>query len=428
MELKHLIEDLSDLACRQADFPLTLGALRAVTDGHQLLLGGPKKAYPFSDSVLPQICGKTGPDSGTAFVPQVLIQRLAAVGRGDGFEPPVREEALDLAVKNLNFGLQLAGKQRRDGSDKRVFMRLQAKHTRLRRDTSSPPDMDVIRGADDIYLRAVLTDQYLPISHLDVLTGFLSTAQQKMIGGGPDGSGNQGEPETNHAYGVVPLRYHLSDQKFYLTLVNPSMVFDLKNPDKGIQRGLNTQFDGGAHAWLRAKGKDPDGHWVFPAARIGNSETGHGDVHVVTGAFESACFNTALIGSHAIRRRHIGSVTDTTSATVHRRKVELVMAQLQDNLSLVFEPDAFEKRCRTFLGLWSEEVSDVKEVFNKTLSAIGMTDDLRNDLLLSYERLLRPDVDTLADVQRAITAVAQKPAWDAIAPELELAAGALLVR
>jgi hypothetical protein len=256
----------------------------------------------------------------------------------------------------------------------------------------------LIRLIDD-HVRAVLSDRYRPISHLDVLT----TAIQTITG--QDGAAGAEKP---HARGAVCFGWDISPTKLSVALMNPSMQVDLKHPEKGVQHNPAGKYDADApnHGWVCAGGKDGGSHWVFPAAFINNSETGHGGLNIEVGLYEAICDNTARIGTN-LAQRHLGRQLDETleyvSAETFRKENVLIFAKVADVVRNAFDPELLTANVMKMAGLAKVEV-DVKEAVNAIVELPGMTDGVRDDIFAAYKPL--GERDTLLDVQRAVTAAA----------------------
>lgn len=254
----------------------------------------------------------------------------------------------------------------------------------------------LIRLIDD-QIRAVLSDRYRPISHLDVLT----TAIQVITG--QDGATGVEKP---HARGAICFGWDISPTR--LSVANPTLQVDLKHPEKGVQHNPAGRYnpDAPGHGWVRAGEKTGDAHWVFPAAFLNNSETGHGGLSVEVGLYEAVCDNAARIGTN-LAQRHLGRQLDETdeyvSAETFKKENVLIFAKVADVVRNAFDPELLAGNVQKMAGLAKIEV-DVKEAVNAIVELPGMTDGLRDDIFAAYSPLGAKD--TLLDVQRAVTAAA----------------------
>jgi len=253
----------------------------------------------------------------------------------------------------------------------------------------------LVRFMDDS-IRAFLSDRYRPISHLDVLT----TAVQVI-------SGKDGDREEPHARGARCFGWHVSPTRLDVAIMNPSIQIDLDHLERGVQYNRAGLYDPDApnHGWIRPEKGDPDQHWVFPAAFIGNSETGHGGLSVQVGLYEAICDNTARIGIN-LAQRHLGKTLeedDFLSSETYRKMNAVIFAKVADVISNAFDPRLLLDNARKMKSLAVVEVG-VKEALDNIVTLPGMTEDLRDDILAAYQPL--GDKETLLDVQRAVTAAA----------------------
>lgn len=256
----------------------------------------------------------------------------------------------------------------------------------------------LVRLIDD-QIRAVLSDRYRPISHLDVLT----TAVQVITG--RDGGAGEEKP---YARGAVCFGWHVSPTHLDVAIMNPGLQIDLKHPEKGVQRNAPGKYDPDApnHGWVR--GGDPGAHWLFPAAFIKNSETGHGGLSIEVGLYEAVCDNGARIGTN-LAQRHLGRQLDETGADQYvspetfKKENALIFAKVSDIVRNAFDPELLSENALKMAGLAKVEI-DVKEAVDAIVELPGMTDGLRDDIFAAYAPLGQKD--TLLDVQRAVTAAA----------------------
>ncbi len=249
----------------------------------------------------------------------------------------------------------------------------------------------LIRSIDD-EVRAVLSARYRPLSHLDLLT----TAVQVIAG--RDGEAGDDRP---WARGARAFTWHLSPTNLDVCLLNPGMAVDLEDLSRGVRFLENVTFSDEPHSFAGA-----GLGLVFPAARIRNSETGHGKLSVQSGLFEGVCSNSAWLPVD-LAQRHLGhelDEEDALSPETYRKMNAAIFSKVADVLRQVFDPEAFLSSCRKFKGL--EEVAmSVTEAADKIVRLPGITEAIRDEILAAYQPL-KPERQTLLDVQRAVTAVA----------------------
>jgi hypothetical protein len=264
----------------------------------------------------------------------------------------------------------------------------------------------------DADVRAVLSDRYRPISHLDILT----TAVQVITGEGA-------------AKGAACFGWNVSPTRMDVCLMNPGIQIDLNHLEKGVQFNQPGGYspDAPNHGWVRAKGSQDDGaHWVFPSAFLGNSETGHGGYSIETGLYEAICDNTARLGN--ISQRHLGRTLEedeTLSSATYEKMNAVIFAKTADIMRAAFDPTLLLASAKKMKGLADVEV-DVKEAVNSIVKLPGITEGIRDDIFAAYKPL--GSRDTLLDVQRAVTAAAhavRETQYD-LSVELERLGGAMI--
>ena len=277
-------------------------------------------------------------------------------------------------------------------------------------------DKRLIRLVDD-QVRGFLSDRYRPLDSLDLV----STAVQVVTG--RDGDAGQDKP---WAKGAKAFDWALSPTRLNIGLVNPGMVVDLNNLDKGVQtfdpaqkvkgQGGGTDFayaggtvqsdDGRQGGWFwKPEWDAAKAHPVFPAAFLTNSETGHGGLSVQVGLYEAICDNTARIGTD-FAQRHLGGKLeeDFWSDQTRQKENGVIFSKVADLIRSVFDPDYLLENARKMKGLSKIEI-EVKVAVNEIVQLPGMTEEIRDDILSAYQPL-NPKRDTLLDLQRAVTAAA----------------------
>jgi hypothetical protein len=287
-------------------------------------------------------------------------------------------------------------------------------------------------------IRALLSDRYRIVDHLD-----LATIAVQVI------TAQDGEQENPWARGARCFTWALNDIKMDLGLVNPGMVVDLENLERGVQcgcpgdktynagGGTGFVYPGAVHEHDKTiynwgdRPKPPTGtHPVFPAAFVKNHEGGGGSAIIEVGMYEAVCDNTCRIGKSLVRR-HIGGTLemhDLDSPETLRRQNELVFSRFADTLRQAFDPDKFLALCKKFKGLEDTEVPGVIEAVDQIVKVNGLTPALREDILAAYTPAT-PGRDTVLDVQRAITNAANSVRdkdYDA-AEDLERVGGRLIM-
>jgi hypothetical protein len=270
-------------------------------------------------------------------------------------------------------------------------------------------------------IRAVLSNKYRIIDHLDLVT----TAVQVV-------TGQNGEQEHEHARGAKCFVWHLNPVKLDVGFVNPAMAVDLNDIEAGVQgRDLDRTamgYTGGDHNWVKPA-QDRGTQFVFPAAFIKNNEGGGGSAIVEVGLYEAICDNTCRIGTNMVKR-HLGKTivgSEVDSPETRRKQNELVFSQFADTLRQAFDPEKLLALCRRLKNLEKTEVEDVKESVTHLVKHHGLTEALRDDILSAYAPA-NPGRHTMLDVQRAVTNAAHKVREDSYeaAETLEQVGGKLI--
>lgn len=411
----EFIKRIKDMAERSRDFLVPFDKLKVVVDevsnptlteegfvdnpSYKLRLafqnGDEKLLSGMYEHVLGHLCGHTSIGD-KAGMPVQYLKRLLS----DGRDKPL----IHLAAANVN---ELLGRRHGEvhtrgkaGQEKAVFVR-------------------TFRTDEGLKCRAILSDRYFPIRTLDMVTIALAAATGKNL---------NNDSDLTAVKGAFMFDQHLSVTGCSVGFVNPSRAFDLRNPDRGIIEAERVSYNddgrptfhypGGSSYQLGGQFNYPsDGprqHLVLPAARIKNSETGGGSAEVQPMLFETVCTN-GMVFAKALKRTHVSQIMSDTddyeSDKTKKKAMEWVISKMTDAMQQVFDVEQFRTNCLKFLNLAKVEVKSVKEVTEHLLSAIPGGDGLLEDVLKAYEQFT-PGKDTVLDVQRALTSVAQDQSYD----------------
>jgi hypothetical protein len=294
-------------------------------------------------------------------------------------------------------------------------------HTRGKTGEEKAVLVRTFRTDEGFKCRALLSDRYFPIKTLEMVTialGLASGAFKTKI---------EGESAVT---GAFIFDKHISVTKCSVGFVNPRYTFDLRNPERGIIQAERITKDtagnptfhypGGASYTLGGMMKHSDTgprqHLVFPACRISNSETGGGSAEIQPMLMEGACLNGVVFATQ-YNRTHLGSIMEEAnefeSIGTKKKKMDVVISMMTDAMQQVFSMTSFEEACRKFLKLKDTQLktNTVKEVTESLLKNIPGGEGLLDDVLKAYEQFTS-GFDTVLDVQRALTNVAQDQSYD----------------
>ncbi len=412
--LNELFQKLLDMDARYVDTYMPVKNVRAVLIPDETV-DGAGRALPIAS------LGITTGHGVAELSPNALdglVQRTGADGpevRADYLRKlnALREPAsVKLAEDNINFWLKRRGEEtHKNGQLKSFLLRLAA--TEPIKDENGKIDPAKLKTAV-LRARAVLSDRFLPIDNLSLITTLWQVMQDKF---NFDGSVRDAcTSAVNHAKGAISFSHQLSETSMNVCLMNPCMLYDTGHPENGVMSVTYNGPDGnGGHSWTRPDGgiirlgdrPEGGGHYMFPVARVTNSETGGGSAEVTFGLFQVACANGMIIGQ-ASRRAHIGALMqqdEGESKMVRDQRLKLIHAKIADAVRGVFDPDVFEKSCREWLKLFDEPVENVAQAFESICRLPGLTVDMAKMMLEAYH----PNVTgkhTLGDVQCAVTNVA----------------------
>lgn len=396
----EILKALEDQQKRAKDLLVPYRQLKAVVIKHDdtfqlgLSVEDKNKASKFRiyEPVVDQICVHTSiNDSRT--LPGAYLSRM--------LQDQHDESLVKLAAENVNRWLEKrAGEHRKNRKGENVVNGEKQCLVRLLCDNKG-----------EYLVRALLSDRYFTLPNLAIIMAAFTAIT------GKDGKDGEIASATSVVRGAVMFDWALTPFDLDMGFMNPRFAFDLKHPDKGvievediIENGSSghTFVYAGGHKYTPGQKPDDDGtHMVMPAAFISNSETGGGSASVEMSLLEQYCENSARLS--AFSRRHTGQrivkIEDYESDITRKNTVKLVTSQFTDAMRQVFDMKEFEKNCRSFLGLFDKDIKSVEETSKWALTEIGAL-DLLKDVMNVYEQFNRGR-NTLGDVQRGLTAIAQ---------------------
>lgn len=394
MSFRDVLDRLMDENKRSKDFLVPYRDLRAQAveqDGHHRLMLSIKGAGQFAvcEPVLDQISTHCMLD-GSRTLPTAYLKLL--------LEDKTNRKAVEMAAANVNHWLERRsgefyrnrkGEPIRDG-EKRARVRL------------------IATDAAEYVCRALLSDKYLVLPNAQLLTTVVNVIT------GKDGKAGDLAETASAVRGAVLFDWSHNMFELNVGVVNPMFAMDLKHPERGVVQATPSTsgtflYPGARHAYTPGQPfKDPNSHWVMPAAFITNSETGGGSATVEMSLLEAVCENSSKLS--AFSRRHIGSrqvsVDGYESENTQRKYIELIGSQFADAMRQVFDIKKFEENCLRMLGLFSQDIVSVEET-TKWILQQAQALDLLNDALRAYEQFT-PGKNSVGDVQRAITNIAQE--------------------
>jgi hypothetical protein len=265
-------------------------------------------------------------------------------------------------------------------------------------------------GDTPAVLRAVLSDSYGMIDHLDALfatlDGIAEADQHSKESGGP---GVQVEIE----------RCDLSDGRLYVafrsdqvTAMAPKLLeayrspFDGPNPIRRVgQWDLRSGLAAADREGLGYNGAEP----VLSAGFIlTNSETGLGRYTLSPYLTARVCRNGLILREEGIARQHLGQKLDEGLVPPSRRTqtklLELITAQTSDAVAKFLDVEWLAATVRRLEQHAGVAVEDPEATVQVVVKRLGYSQDRQSAILAAF---LRGGQPTAAGVANAVTAVAQ---------------------
>lgn len=202
-------------------------------------------------------------------------------------------------------------------------------------------------GSDEGMLRAVLSDRYKVIDHLDVLTATLDAIKRADVK-------------------VDIGRCNLTESSMYVEFYSKEVEADVKDFIRRY-RAPNGNSGGG----------------VLAGFIISNSEVGSGKYRIIPRVVWTVCNNGMIARKDAMEHTHLGSKMDggiLWSGETKRKELELILSQVEDAVSTFLSPD--------YLGGLMENLESHTEKLDNPIPAVqnfstslGFSDKERNRIL-----------------------------------------------
>jgi len=357
LQLDQLAGLLTDQSARALDVIAGSGAIRA--DCGRLILDGTEPAlrsdgvtmttgsYAVSDVADGQLADKLG-------IPLPYLRRIHA-------------DAVDLYDANVNGWLAR--------TDRRFLIR-------------------VLRGGSGAgVVRAVLSDKYSRIDHLDVLMAAL------------DGIRDSGVP-------VVIDGADLTERRMSVRVCSP----DVQAMAPRLLAGYRSPFDGRPGADLPV---------VWGGFLISNSETGFGAFTIAPRLHVQVCSNGLVMNASALRRTHLGSRHDgddgvvTWSEATTAKTLELITSRTRDAVAAYLDAGYVTRMIRDLETVSGTPVTDPDTTISIIARKLRFTDDHQRAILAHFAA---GGVISAGGVLHAVTSVAQTLDDADAAHDLEAAA------
>lgn len=243
--------------------------------------------------------------------------------------------------------------------------------------------------------RALLSDKYRAIDHLDVLTAAL-----------------EGVRDTGTEVDIIGC--DLTDRRMFVRIAAPEiaalaprLLDGYRSPfagPNGVQRPWDTAA-GRAHGWLT-----PDEQpVVFAGFEISNSETGGGSFQIVPRIVLKVCTNGLTITADALQKVHLGGKLDEGiirwSEDTQRKSLELVTAQARDAVTTYLDVDYVEMVLDRIDRKASVAITgDSADVVQTVCKQLKFTEERTAGIL---DHFIRGGQLTAGGVMQAVTSYAQ---------------------
>jgi len=278
---------------------------------------------------------------------------------------------------------------------------------------SESPKNVLLRTIDDS-LRAFLSDRYRVMDSYDVV----AIAVDEMRAQREKHGDNRG----------IVQRMDLSDEKFYLRIVNPSYCVRI-NPDGSTDESRGVRHPDGT--WTVEGENIVRSDWLFGGAVVSNSEVGRGGLQVDAPVIFQVLCGNFTIASTSLRKVHLGerhAAGVYTSEQTLALKDQALSSEIRDLMHATFDQELFRNAVETVKRASEVMIEKPQDAVDNVVKAFGLSDELRQGI---FNELVSPSFGanigmTPWGLVSAITAQAHKSDGVADAYALEEAGGNLL--
>lgn len=288
----------------------------------------------------------------------------ARLGIPTGYLRRMRDTNIDLWNANVNSWLRHA-----DYADSNFLLRT------FRPQAS--PDGLVEPGEHTNIARALLSDSYRPIDHLDTFYAVLDAAR-------------------NAGVGITPGGCDLTDRRFYLRLDAPEVRVYAPDLLKNYRDPRTGQT-----------GADNPG--ISAGVLITNSETGYGSFQIAPYIKVLVCSNGMTVTRDIVKRQHLGAKLPEGiikwSAETNDTALELIKGQARDAIRTFLNVDYMSKVVDGMRRDAGVEVKDPEQVVKTVTTRLRYSEQQRSDILADF---IRGGDLTAFGVVQAVTSAAQR--------------------
>lgn len=278
-------------------------------------------------------------------------------------------------------------------------------NTWLDLDPDRPHMMRTFRNDSDVAIgRALLSDRYQAIDHLDVLFGVLDGLREA-------------------APGAIVDSADLSDKRMRIRVTSPEIAINVRElVEDYMPRGRLIDHSGPGGRPGPRNGQDYP--MLFAGFIVSNSETGNGAWSLAPRAVLEVCTNGMTREVDALRRIHLGGRLEegivNWSDETRQAQVELIRNQARDAVATFLSTDYLERFRASMAEAKGIEVRHAVRAVEAVRRTLAFTEEQGISIL---EHFLGSGDQSVLGLAQAITYEAQSTIDDDLAYEME--AGAL---
>lgn len=219
-------------------------------------------------------------------------------------------------------------------------------------------------------VRAVLSDRYKVMDHLDIAVEAITAAQELE---------------------AEPIEASLSDRHMRLKLTSRAIRDKLAAVRNSGDR--RNWYAGGlgnqsylSQVGARTQGELDDPDVIHPVVTIRNSETGHGGLNVRIGILQAVCFNLATV-EEVVNKVHLGRRLDAGIYGNETRSLDAqtAVSAARDAVRAAFNPELFSRLVARIRASTEDVIEAPGAAVDNIVAANNLSDDDKVGILAQFQ-------------------------------------------
>lgn len=229
-------------------------------------------------------------------------------------------------------------------------------------------------------MRALLSDRFMPVDNLSLLTIALTAINEEVKNNGLD---------------IAIDRLDLTEERFYTRFYSPTIGRESKELLGRFRDPNDGRFGG--------MGRD---NGIVSGFILSNSEVGMGSVLLAARLLISACSNGMIWADEAFSRRHLGGKMDEGiyKEDTHQANIALIEKQIRDSIAKYLSPDFLGHRVKELEEMAQRRLIYPVQALKNFGQEIGMSEEEIDGALDAFVK--SGSASNAFDIAQAVTSYA----------------------